>query len=217
MKLKVTTALIVSMVSANAATSVSLRNFFSASEGLPLVDNSGAVIPGAELTFEAGTISEADLLTIGGLDSTTDDAQVISFFTPATSATGTPGSANFAGLFNGSSDADDGGALGTATSPLFILVSRTEGGSVTDVLLFNAGQAFPVQNAGNAAAGLEVRDASDVVFGGGVVPVQDDSALPVPLQGGFGSGLSFNSAIPEPSTSLLAALAGLGLVARRRR
>jgi hypothetical protein len=212
MKLKLTALLALTVAGASAQTAVSLRNFFGPTEGYPIVDNTGAVIDASELSFEAGTISDA-----GALSALTaaQDAEAIALFTPATSAGGGAGIANFAGLFNGSTPADDGNGLDG--QDLFIMVSRTVGGSVTDVMIFDAGT-FPTQSAGNAATGLEVRDASDVVFGGFVSPVSDDSALPGPLQGNYTTGLSFSGdVIPEPSTSLLAALAGLGLVARRRR
>lgn len=210
--MKLTTLLIIgaTAASASAATSVSLRNFFGATDGLPLIDNTGTVIALGELSFQAGTISADGLEQIRGLNPETDDATVTSLFTP----TGSPKAPSFAGLFNGATtDADEGGALGTAGTPLYILVTRTDG----DVILFDAGASFPVQVAGNAAEGLEVRDASAVLFGGGISPVVDDSNLPAPLQGNYANGLSFNTVIPEPSTSLLAGLAGLALVARRRR
>lgn len=212
--MKLTTILILGATAsfANAATSVSLRNFFSATEGLPLVDNTGAVIAIGELSFQAGTLAAGALETIATLNPDTDDATVTSLFTPS----GGSGGPNFAGLFNGAiGDVDNGGALGTANTPLYILVTRAGG----DVILFDAGGSFPVQVAGNAATTLEVRDASAVLFGGTVGPVTNDSLLPAALQGGFANGLGFNSGvvIPEPSTGLLAAIAGLALAARRRR
>lgn len=212
--MKLTTLLIIGATAcvSNAATSISLRNFFGPTDGLPLVDNTGAIIPGGELTFQAGTVDAAGLAQIAGLDTETDDVTVTSLFT----ASGGSRGANFAGLFNSAvGDADTGGALGTADTPLYILVTRTGG----DVMLFDAGQSFPAQVAGNASAGLEVRDATAVLFGGAVVPVTNDAALPGALQGNYANGLAFGvtTGVPEPSTSLLAGLAGLALAVRRRR
>ncbi len=216
MKLATLLTIGAAIATANAASNITIKNF-GASGGLPLVDNTGAIVDNAVLSWDVGTFEQAFADTLGSLNVETDDDAVLTNFTSARTGAQAAGTFNFDGLFSGTLSTDDGGAL--TGSPLFAIATYDLGGGATDVMVFSFGADFPVQDgAGNAAIGLEVADGTEVVFGGGVVPVTNDSGLPGALQGRYANGLAFNgNGIPEPSTGLLSLIAGLGLLARRRR
>lgn len=211
MKLATLLTIGATIATASAASNITIKNF-SGAGGLPLVDNTGAVIAKDAISWDVGSFEQAFADTLASLDTLTSDAAVLAGFTSARTALETdPGSFNFDGLFSGTLATDDGGAL--TGSPLYAIATHGD-----DVMVFSFGDLFPVQDgAGNAAVEFEVADGSEVVYGGAVTPVTDWGTVPASLQPRIGSdGLNFN-AIPEPSTGLLSLIAGLGLLARRRR
>jgi len=217
--MKLTTPLILaaSAVMAQGATQVTLQNSSGSTIGYPIVDNTGTPIAVANSKFQVGTFDQAFADTLGTLDTLTADQAVLAAFTP----TGADGIFARAGLFNSTiSGADNTGALGAGSAPLYAVVTFTPAVGLPQALVFNFGSTFPVQDgAGNAAVDFgRVITVGDIVFGNKTLVAADVSGFPGPLQKDeFRQGFTFDDAIPEPSTSLLAGLAGLALVARRRR
>lgn len=220
MKIKYPLLLASTLVAANGATKVTLANFAGVSAGVPIVDNAGNAISKDLATIAVGSFDSAFADTLGTLDVNTSDQAVIDAFT----GTGGEGSFSLNGLFNGdiTIEGDPDGSLGAAGTPLYALITYTPAGGDVQALVLGFGQAFPEQNAVGAADFSLGRNISsdDVVFGAGNVPVNLDSlpnaAFAKPE---FATGISFDGSavIPEPSTSLLAGLAGLALAVRRRR
>lgn len=215
MKLKALLALGVTVTAANAATSITLRNFDGGS-GLPIVDNTGTPIVKDGAAFAVGTFDSVFAGTLGTLDTVTSDAAVIAAFQSA----GDAGSFAQNGLFSGTVEVDSDGSLGAGEdTPLYGLITYDDGGGTVQAMVVSFGTNFPKQNdAGAAAEGFKV-DETTVVFGNPEPVPNNDQGLPGPLQGRYAQGLTFDAGavIPEPSTSLLAGLAGLALAVRRRR
>jgi len=216
MKLKLATILAASATVASAATSVTLRNFENATTGLPIVDNTGAVLPTGELLWAVGTFDAAFAATLGDLDTEASDATVLAEFTQSGSA----GAFNFDGLTSRTVTADDSGALGaTGTNPLYVVVKHSPAGGDVNVMVLDFAINWPTQDdGGNATTGTLTVALDNVLYGGdATVAVTDQGNIPGAFT--FADGITFDNgnAIPEPSTSLLASLAGLALIARRRR
>ena len=213
MKLKLTTIFGLATVAANAATNSSIANFAIPTSALPIVDNAGNPIATGDSSIQFGSFSDAFAATLGDLDTLTADDAVIAAF----SATGPVGVFTQPGLFNAVLQTDGSGVLGDAAGDngAYALVTWT-GGASTQALVIDLGQAFPKQVAGNANLTLgRAIELGDVAFGNDTLVAADTSALPGVFQQ-FNQGITFD-AIPEPSTGLLSLIAGLGLLARRRR
>ncbi|YCM42111.1 PEP-CTERM sorting domain-containing protein [Verrucomicrobiaceae bacterium 227] len=219
--MKVTTPLILvaTAVMAQGATQVTLQNTQGSTIGYPIVDNTGTPIAVANSKFQVGTFEQAFADSLGTLDTLTADEAVLAAFTP----TGADGVFARDGLFNSTiAGADNTGDLGASNTPLFAVVTYTPEGGASQALVFSFNSTFPTQDgAGNAAVDFNrVITVDDIVFGSKNLVAADVSGFPGPLQKDeFRMGFTFDQgdAIPEPSTSLLAGLAGLALVARRRR
>jgi hypothetical protein len=207
-------SLAATVAASQGATTVSVGNATLPTSGYAIVDNTGAAVAAADSKVWVGTFDAGFAAGLGGLDTATDDQLVLDNFTAAADAS------NFLanGLFNTAIQGADGdGSLGAASTPLFIVVTSGD-----EVLVFDFGgeASFPQQNAtGAGAIDLGIVEPGDVVFGNNQ-PVAVTSGLPPFATGAaWANGITFNAggAIPEPSTSLLAGLAGLALVSRRRR
>ena len=216
MKLKLLVLGVAIPAVANAATNVTLQNFSGVSSGNPIVDNTGTPIDNSLSSWAVGTFESAFAAGLSGLDTLTADQAVIDAFTQS----GSNGTLAINGLFNTSvPDSDNGNA--NAGESMYALVTYNAAAGV-QALVFDLGRAFPTQDgAGNASVDLgRLLGPDDVAFGNtNSVPV-DTSTLPGPFQGGgFAEGITFDAGtvIPEPSTGLLSLIAGLGLLARRRR
>jgi hypothetical protein len=199
-----------------SATNVGIVNFTGNVSGVPIVDNAGVPIDSGNLLLWTGTFDSAFIANIGNLNIDTDDQVVLDAFTPS----GTAVAANpapFPGLFNTSvSDADNGNAL--LGQDVYLVIQDTSA-AAAQLMVIDLNVAFPQQDAtGAAAIPGTVLTPDQVIFGstGWVTDTTSLEALNAGFATGFEEGISFDS-IPEPSTSLLAALAGLGLIARRRR
>ncbi len=213
MKLKLLVLGVAIPAAANAATNVTLQNFSGISTGNPIVDNTGAAIESQLSGWAVGTFETAFAAGLSGLDTVTDDQTVIDAFTQS----GADGSLSINGLFNGTVESDSGNA--NAGEALYALVTYNAAAGV-QALVFDLGRAFPTQDgAGNASVDLgRLLGPDDVAFGNtNPVPV-DTASLPAPFAG-FVDGITFDAGdvIHEPSTGLLSLIAGLGLLARRRR
>ncbi len=213
MKLKLLVLGVAIPAVANAATNVTLQNFSGISSGNPIVDNTGTPIDNSLSSWAVGTFETAFADGLSGLDTVTDDQSVIDAFTQS----GASGSLSINGLFNGTVESDSGNA--NAGAALYALVTYG-GGAGVQALVFDLGRAFPTQDgAGNASVDLgRLLGTDDVAFGNTNPVAADPSTLPPPFAG-FNQGITFDvgGVIPEPSTGLLSLIAGLGLLARRRR
>ena len=213
MKLKLLVLGVAIPAVANAATNVTLQNFSGVSSGNPIVDNTGTPIDNSLSSWAVGTFETAFADGLSGLDTVTDDQSVIDAFTQS----GASGSLSINGLFNGTVESDSGNA--NAGESLYALVTYGAGAGV-QALVFDLGRAFPTQDgAGNASVDLgRLLTTDDVAFGNTNPVSADTSTLPPPFAG-FNQGITFDvgGVIPEPSTGLLSLIAGLGLLARRRR
>ena len=213
MKLKLLVLGVAIPAVANAATNVTLQNFSGISSGNPIVDNTGTPIDNSLSSWAVGTFETAFADGLSGLDTVTDDQSVIDAFTQS----GASGSLSINGLFNGTVESDSGNA--NAGAALYALVTYNAAAGV-QALVFDLGRAFPTQDgAGNASVDLgRLLTADDVAFGNTNPVTADPSTLPAPFAG-FNQGITFDvgGVIPEPSTGLLSLIAGLGLLARRRR
>jgi hypothetical protein len=212
MKLKLLVLGVAIPAVANAATNVTLQNFSGVSSGNPIVDNTGTPIDNSLSSWAVGTFETAFADGLSGLDTVTADQSVIDAFTQS----GASGSLSIDGLFNGTVESDSGNA--NAGESLYALVTYGAGAGV-QALVFDLGRAFPTQDgAGNASVDLgRLLTTDDVAFGNTIPVTADTSTLPPPFAG-FNQGITFDAGvIPEPSTGLLSLIAGLGLLARRRR
>jgi hypothetical protein len=212
MKLKLLVLGVAIPAAANAATNVTLQNFSGVSSGNPIVDNTGTPIDNSLSSWAVGTFETAFADGLSGLDTVTADQSVIDAFTQS----GASGSLSIDGLFNGTVESDSGNA--NAGESLYALVTYGAGAGV-QALVFDLGRAFPTQDgAGNASVDLgRLLTTDDVAFGNTIPVTADTSTLPPPFAG-FNQGITFDAGvIPEPSTGLLSLIAGLGLLARRRR
>lgn len=218
MKLKLTTALLLLPVCSYAATNVAFNNLNGFTVGYPVVDNNGVPLDSADFSIQVGSFAQDFIDGIGALDPASDDDAVIAAFAPTGSSVA-PAPANLPGLFNTSVPDADGAGNSLKDESIFLLLT----GPDSNVIVYEFGVTFPEQDSfGNGSVSPVTMDPSKVLFGytgqdGTGVPV-DTSLLPGPLQNnaGFEKGVTFE-AIPEPSTGLLAGLAGLALIARRRR
>jgi len=213
MKLKLLVLGVAIPAVANAATNVTLQNFSGVSSGNPIVDNTGTPIDNSLSSWAVGTFETAFADGLSGLDTVTDDQAVIDAFTQS----GADGGLSINGLFNATVESDSGNA--NAGAALYALVTYNAAAGV-QALVFDLGRAFPTQDgAGNASVDLgRLLTTDDVAFGNTNPVTADTSTLPAPFAG-FTEGITFDvgNAIPEPSTGLLSLIAGLGLLARRRR
>lgn len=213
MKLKLLVLGVAIPAAANAATNVTLQNFSGISSGNPIVDNTGTPIDNSLSSWAVGTFETAFADGLSGLDTVTADQAVIDAFTQS----GASGSLSINGLFNGTVESDSGNA--NAGESLYALVTYNAAAGV-QALVFDLGRAFPTQDgAGNASVDLgRLLGTDDVAFGNTSPVTADTSTLPPPFAG-FNQGITFDAGgvIPEPSTGLLSLIAGLGLLARRRR
>ena len=213
MKLKLLVLGVAIPAVANAATNVTLQNFSGVSSGNPIVDNTGTPIDNSLSSWAVGTFETAFADGLSGLDTVTDDQAVIDAFTQS----GADGGLSINGLFNATVESDSGNA--NAGAALYALVTYNAAAGV-QALVFDLGSVFPTQDgAGNASVDLgRLLTADDVAFGNTNPVAADTSTLPAPFAG-FNQGITFDvgGVIPEPSTGLLSLIAGLGLLARRRR
>jgi hypothetical protein len=178
---------------------------------VPVLDNTGAAIGLGSGFVAAGTFASVP----GSID------EVRSFTPFGDGASAFQNSVGAAGFFDNSRSAPI--PQGTTDAPVGASVYLVMGdgadlASSTDFAVFDPGLVFGTENAVGAGA-LDIIITSDSLTAdslvyGTIVPNVDT-----------GLGLVFDEAIqlgegaviPEPSTSLLAALAGLALAARRRR
>lgn len=211
-KTVIATLATVGLFSGASAYTVSFLNIAAADNtAVPVLDNTGAAIGLGSGFVAAGTFASVP----GSID------EVRSFTPFGDGNSAFQNSVGAAGFFDNSRSAPI--PQGTVDAPVGASVYLVMGdgadlASSTDFAVFDPGLVFGTENAVGAGA-LDIVINSDTLTAdslvyGTIVPNIDT-----------GLGLVFDEAIqlgegaviPEPSTSLLAALAGLALAARRRR
>lgn len=211
-KTLLTTALLAtSILGASAATTATVRNFTSFTAGLPTLDNNGDPISGS---YAVGFYPSGFDFTQDGTDVrdglTQFGAELNNFV--------------FTGLIGAPNSTDDsipkeGGSPFTGKDIYVVFGDQGTLASSTLFGVFKVNSQFQDENAadlGTAAADV-LPGNGDVVYGNVIAP---NSQPPENGSLNFSEGLQLVAnadAIPEPSTSLLAGLAGLALAARRRR
>jgi hypothetical protein len=200
-------------VASASAYTVSITNFDGAdSTAVPILDNTGTPIAAGAGFIGAGTFAAAP-------DSLETAKGLVPFGTGATGFTN--GLGGEAGFFFNQFNAPI--PFGTTDAPvgedLYIVFGN--GSTLADstqLAVFDAGQVFGTESAaGSGGNDVVILDSAltpeNLVFGN----VANDVDLGLGVIFSEGIQLSDGTVVPEPSTSLLAALAGLALAARRRR
>ena len=211
-KTVIATLATVGLFSGASAYTVSFLNVASAdSTAVPVVDNTGAPIALGSGFVAAGTFASVP----GSIDE-------VRSFTPF--GDGNSAFANnigVGGFFDGNRSAPI--PAGTTDAPVGASVYLVMGdgadlASSTDFAVFDPGLVFGTENAVGAGA-LDIIIDSDALTPDSLVygTIATDVDLGIGVIFAEGIQLGEGAVIPEPSTSLLAALAGLALAARRRR
>ena len=209
------------------------------SGGAPVETGSGTDTPlGDDLTIENATIGNGAGYTIGFGELEAGEGDTVTLSNTTLDATGTTG--GFAGTSVG--DVNDLGAVFNITNNSFVNLQfiihgtlnidgtsavRFRGGgnpingtaANTNVNLIEAGAQLILTNAANFSTN---QSNGDKIFAynssGSLVSYNsDNSILTLVTGGGVTTGTANFSAVPEPSSALLAGLAGLALVFRRRK
>lgn len=199
----------VGLFSGASAYTVSFLNVNSAdSTAVPILDNTGAPI-----ALGSGFVSAGTFATVpGSID------EVRSFTPFGDGNTAFSNSIGVGGFFDGNRSAPI--PAGTTDAPVnqsvyLVIGDGADLASSTDFAVFDPGLVFGTENAVGAGA-LDIIIDSDSLTADslvyGTIVNNVDTGIGVIFTEGIQIG-----AVPEPSTSLLAALAGLALVARRRR
>ena len=192
---------------AEAAITVSIKNFTSATVGNPIVNSAGAAVAKNTLWASAGIFATTPDW------STMNASQVLSLFT-AVDAAPLVNSA-FTGLFTGNDTSTLAAyAPGFESAQAYFLVGNnaTLANSSLIAVYRTPGQVYTPPVAGVAVVAINGTTAGNWVYGTQTaVTVQ-----PVTLSGAaFTTGIQLTS-VPEPSAALLGALGALGLLRRRR-
>jgi len=193
---------------------VSLQNFNAGdATAVPIVDNTGTPIPAGGGFIGAGTFATAPTSVTESRDITLFGSGLNGFSNGLVGPDGV-----LAGFFSNSFS--DPIPEGTTTPPVGerLYVVMGNGATLADSTQFailDTGQTFGTENAAGSG-GLDVILTSsslnpEALAVGTVLESYDYTGVAT-----FDEAIQL-APIPEPSTSLLAALAGLGLVARRRR
>lgn len=195
--------LIVGAASSSATVTIGTNNITGASSGVAVVDNSGAVV--------AGSVAIGSFL--GGVDF----ENIGSSFTPngSTPAFGLNGGLGFFnqqfGAGTNTETSQDSSDPFTG-SPVYLVIGNSATfGNSTDYIVYNTGSVWPSEDGSSQAALPAYSLIGKVPDYGFLTPRTDDGGF-----SGITDGVTFG-VIPEPSTSLLAGLAGLALVLRRKR
>ena len=202
----------VGLFSGASAYTVSFLNIAAADNtAVPVLDNTGAAIGLGSGFVAAGTFASVP----GSID------EVRSFTPFGDGASAFQNSVGAAGFFDNSRSAPI--PQGTTDAPVGASVYLVMGdgadlASSTDFAVFDPGLVFGTENAVGAGA-LDIIIDSDALTPDSLVygTIATDVDLGIGVIFAEGIQLGEGAVIPEPSTSLLAALAGLALVARRRR
>ena len=211
-KTVIATLATVGLFSGASAYTVSFLNVASAdSTAVPVVDNTGAPIALGSGFVAAGTFASVP----GSID------EVRSFTPFGDGNSAFSNSIGVGGFFDGNRSAPI--PAGTVDAPVgasvyLVIGDGADLASSTDFAVFDPGLVFGTENAVGAGALDIIIDSAaltpdSLVYG----TIIEDVDLEIGVIFAEGIQLGEGAVIPEPSTSLLAALAGLALAARRRR
>ncbi len=187
----------------NAASTVSAKNFTSASVGNPIVDSAG--VPAALNTIWAS----AGIFSTVPVWATASVSSILSAFTAIDS---TPlVNSTFTGLFTGNDLANGSYPANFSGASSYVLVGNSSTlANSTKLAVYRTGATFTaVDGAGNSNVALSATTPANWVFGT-TRSVTTQSTL---NNSAFTTGVTL---VPEPSTALLGAIGALGLLRRRR-
>jgi hypothetical protein len=212
-KTVIATLATVGLFSGASAYTVSFLNVASADNtAVPVVDNTGAPIALGSGYVAAGTFTAVP----GSAD---DVRSLFAAFGDGNSAFSN--SIGVGGFFDGNRSAPI--PAGTTDVPVgasvfLVIGDGSDLASSTDFAVFDPGLVFGTENAVGAGA-LDIIIDSDALTADSLVygTISTNVDLGIGVTFDEGIQLGEGAVIPEPSTSLLAALAGLALAARRRR
>lgn len=191
---------------AQGAVTVSIKNFSSATVGVPIVNSAGAAVPLNTIWASAGIFAT----TLPNW-ATATASQVLGLFT-ALDATPVA-SGTFTGLFTANDMLSGTYPLNFSGTSAYILVGNAAVlANSTAIAVYSTGSSFTaVDGAGNANVGLNATNAANWVYG----ITRSVTTQPTVTSGAYTTGVQLTS-IPEPSAALLGALGALGLLRRRR-
>lgn len=204
------TSILLSLVAASsvaqAAITVSIKNFTSTSAGNPIVNSSG--VPAA-----TGTVfASAGIFTTTPDWATMTASQILGLFVPVDSTPLTNGT--FTGLFTGNDTSTLAAyAPGFESAQAYFLVGNnsTLANSTLIAVYRTPGQVFTPPVAGVANVAINGNVAGNWVYG-----IQRGvSTQPSVANAAFTTGIQLTS-VPEPSAALLGAIGAIGLLRRRR-
>lgn len=210
MKLNVIAPLVslVLVAASNAAVTINIRNFSSATVGVPIVNAAGVPVD------QGGAFASAGIFGAGVNFSSMTASQVLGFFT-SLDASPVALNASFDGLFSAADLPNLAYPGAFAGQNAYILVGNNSTlANSTLIAVYNTSTLFPTPDGvGNAAATLSATTAANWVYG-----IQRTVTAQPSLSGAaFTTGIEMISApVPEPSMALLGALGIFGLVRRRR-
>lgn len=207
MKIKAILFAIVGLASsAFGASTLNLRNFSSATVGVPIVDASGAALAPGSFFLNGGYFNT----TVNWATATPETIKSTFVGIDNSPLSGGTRSGLLTGqTFNGALP------VGFAGSAAYLVFANNADFSLaTAFAVFNANVLFTAPDAlGNSAQTLDALNSNNVVFG----TVRGVTTQPTGLTGAaFTNGVVMVGAIPEPSTALLGLLGIAGLIRRRR-
>jgi MYXO-CTERM domain-containing protein len=208
MKLSVIAPIVslVLLAASNAAVTINIRNFSSATVGVPIVSSTGTPVD------QGGAFASAGIFGAGVNFTTMTATQVLGLFT-SLDATPVALNANFDGLFSGADLPNLAYPGAFAGQNAFILVGNNSTlANSTLIAVYNTATLFPTPDGvGNAAATLSATTPSSWVYG-----IQRTvTTQPSLTNAAFTTGIEMTS-VPEPTAALLGVLGVFGLVRRRR-
>ena len=208
MKLKIAAlALFASASSLFGASTLNLRNFSSATVGVPIVSSTGAAVDQTTLFANGGYFNT----TMNFATATFTDIRSAFVSIDVSPLTGGTRSGLFTGqTFNGALP------VGFAGKDAYIVVANnTDFSQATLFAVFNSGAVFTAPDSfGNSAQTIDGISTGSVVFG----TVRSVTTQPTGLTGAsFANGVVLvPTNVPEPSAALLGVIGALGLLRRRR-
>jgi hypothetical protein len=209
-KTLLTTALLVSSgLFASAVTTATVRNFTTLTNGLPILDNAGNPISGS---YAVGFYAD-------DFDFTQDAPAIRSGLTQFGNELNSFVFTGMVGAPNSTQGVipKEGGSPFTGKNIFVLFGDQTSLDASTLFGVFKINGTFQNENAADLGVALAdvVPGNGDLVYGNLIAPTSQPPQNP---NLNFAQGIQLvGVAIPEPSTGLLSALAGLALVARRRR